>query len=93
MTGVQTCALPILVLGTLAGMVCDGAKESCSLKTGGSALTAWEAAEAAGQGVTVPRGTGLAASSFPELLAVIGLVHRRGLAGFDRTMIEILEKR
>jgi len=82
-----------IVLGSLGGVVCDGAKPSCALKTSLSAQVTLEAARMAVNGVTVPADEGLGAGSFSELLEIMRRIHLEGMALFDRTMVSIIRDR
>ena len=54
----QICSAMSLLLSNIAGMLCDGAKESCALKVGSASSEAYCAMEWAleGQHLTVPQG-------------------------------------
>ncbi len=82
-----------IVLSSLGGVVCDGAKPSCALKTSLSAQVTLEAARMAVNGLTVPSDEGLGAGSFSELLEILRRIHLEGMALFDRTMVSIIRNR
>lgn len=82
-----------IVLSSLGGIVCDGAKPSCALKTALSAQVSLEAARMAVNGLTVPGDEGLGAETFSELLKNIRRIHLEGMALFDRTMVSIIRDR
>jgi L-cysteine desulfidase len=82
-----------IVLNSLGGVVCDGAKVSCSFKTSLGAQVALEAAALAMKGMVIPPSEGLASDSFASLLDNIKRIHLEGMALFDQTMVSIIEER
>lgn len=82
-----------LLLSNLAGMLCDGAKESCALKVSSASSEAYFAARwaAAGQKLGIPQG--LFGSSVEETVENIAKVTRDGMKNVDRIIIEILDQR
>ena len=89
----QICSAMSLLLSNIAGMLCDGAKESCALKVGSASSEAYCAMEWAleGQHLTVPQG--VFGASIEETVANIGRVSREGMKTVDRVMIDILDER
>ena len=89
----QICTAMSLLLANIAGMLCDGAKESCALKVGAAATEAYYAAEWAlrGQKLAVPQG--VFGETIEETVENVGRVSREGMRTVDRVMIEILDKR
>jgi L-cysteine desulfidase len=82
-----------IVLSTLGGVVCDGAKPACAFKTSLSAQIALEAAKMAAAGVFIPEDEGLSSAAFPQLLESIRTLHQEGMAGFDTAMVSIITRR
>ena len=82
-----------IVLNSLGGVVCDGAKVSCSFKTSLGSQVALESASLAIKGMVIPPSEGLASDSFTSLLENIRRIHQEGMASFDQTMVSIIEKR
>ncbi|WP_320128862.1 L-serine ammonia-lyase, iron-sulfur-dependent, subunit alpha [uncultured Sphaerochaeta sp.] len=82
-----------IVLNSLGGVVCDGAKVSCSLKTSLGAQVALESALSAMKGMVVPPSEGLASDSFSGLLETLRRIHVEGMASFDQTMVSIIRAR
>ncbi len=81
-----------LMLANLAGMLCDGAKESCALKVGSAAAEAYLAANWALSGdVLAPQG--LVGETIEETVRNIGLINRDGMKTVDRLIIGILDER
>lgn len=89
----QICAAMSLLLSDIAGMLCDGAKESCALKVGSASSEAYCAMEWAmsGQHLAVPQG--VFGASIEETVANVGRVSREGMKTVDRVMIDILDER
>ncbi len=80
------------VVGTLSGMLCDGAKESCAYKLSTSASFAIQSAYAAIEGVSIPRGMGVVGRSIEESFANLGVLNESGMATTDRVVLGIIEK-
>jgi L-cysteine desulfidase len=82
-----------ILLGTLAGMLCDGAKESCSLKVGAAGYEALLAARYAmdGKGFDVPQG--VVGATLEETVDNVARVSREGMKSVDRVVIDILDAR
>jgi len=82
-----------LLLANLAGMLCDGAKESCALKVGTASSEAYFAARwaMAGQKLAIPQG--VFGSTIENTAENVGKVTRDGMKTVDRIIIEILDQR
>ena len=89
----QICSAMSLLLSNIAGMLCDGAKESCAPKVGSASSEAYCAMDWAlrGQHLTVPQG--VFGASIEETVANVGRVSREGMKTVDRVMIDILDER
>ncbi len=89
----QICSAMSLLLSNIAGMLCDGAKESCALKVGSASSEAYCAMEWAlkGQRLAVPQG--VFGASIEETVANVGRVSREGMKTVDRVIIDILAER
>ena len=89
----QICSAMSLLLSNIAGMLCDGAKESCALKVGSASSEAYCAMEWAleGQHLAVPQG--VFGASIEETVTNVGRVSREGMKTVDRVMIDILDER
>lgn len=89
----QICSAMSLLLSNIAGMLCDGAKESCALKVGSASSEAYCATEWAmsGQRLTVPQG--VFGATIEETVANVGRISREGMKTVDRVMIDILDER
>ncbi len=83
----------IFLMSNLAGMLCDGAKESCAIKVGTGAAEAFFSARWAlsGEHFAVPQG--VAGSSIEETIRNVALISKEGMKNSDRVMIQILDER
>lgn len=89
----QICNAMSLLLANIAGMLCDGAKESCALKVGSASAEAYYAMEWAMNGQTLCVPQGVYGENIEETVSNVGRVSREGMRTVDRVMIEILDKR
>lgn len=82
-----------LLLSNLAGMLCDGAKESCALKVSSASSEAYFAARwaVAGQKLGIPQG--VFGGSIEQTVENVARVTREGMKNVDRVIIEILDQR
>lgn len=82
-----------ILLANLAGMLCDGAKESCALKVSSASAEAYFAARWAlsGQRLGVPQG--VFGESVEETAENVGKISNEGMKTVDRIMIGILDQR
>ena len=79
-----------LLLGNLAGLVCDGAKYGCALKVGTSAAVAVESALLAIHGADIADADGIVGRSLNDTLENLGTLHRRGMSNVDETILDII---
>ena len=79
------------VVASTVGMICDGAKETCSLRVGIGAQEAYLAALIAMQGGEIAKFQGVIGSSLEETVANVGLLSKHGMANVDPVLIKILE--
>ncbi len=85
------CAIK-LMLANLAGMLCDGAKESCALKVGSAATEAYLAAHWSISGDRLTP-QGLVGETIEETVKNVGLVNVDGMKTVDRIIIGVLDER
>ena len=78
------------LVGNLAGMVCDGAKIGCGLKTMTAVDAAFRAASLARAGVGIPATDGIVGADGLASLANLGRLAVRGMAGTDAEILEIM---
>ncbi|MCR1899740.1 L-serine ammonia-lyase, iron-sulfur-dependent, subunit alpha [Irregularibacter muris] len=80
----------INVISGLAGMICDGGKVGCALKLSASAGMAWQGALLAKEGVKVPEGNGIVASSLQKTLENLGKISQEGMFNVDKSVISAM---
>lgn len=82
-----------LLLANLAGMLCDGAKESCALKVGSASAEAYYAARWAMSGQRLGVAQGVFGETVEETADNVGKISNEGMKTVDRIMIGILDQR
>ena len=80
------------VFANLTGIVCDGAKESCSMKLSTSAEESVIAAYLALNGVVTDANVGIVGDSIEETIINIGKLSHLGFAQTDKVMLDIIDK-
>jgi L-cysteine desulfidase len=81
----------IIVLANMAGMFCDGAKETCALKVGTAANEAYLAAQFAVHGMRIRHKQGVACGTLSETVENIARVSRDGMKSVDRIILDIVD--
>ena len=81
------------VLSSLAGMVCDGAKGSCSLKVGNAAGEAFMASYFALEGLGISTSQGIIDACIEKTTDNVGVLNREGMGMVDKVLIGIMEQR
>ena len=81
-----------LMAANLTGMLCDGAKYGCALKLATAAQVSVENGFLAASGVAVPPGNGMVGRTFRETMENLRIITERGMAGVDRSVLDILLK-
>jgi L-cysteine desulfidase len=81
------------VVGTLAGMICDGAKVGCAMKTVTGVEAAFRAARYAMSGQGIPATNGIVGRDGETSLIYLGLVVSRGMANVDAEILDIMQKK
>ena len=89
----QIQAAVLSVLGSLYGMICDGAKGSCALKISSGSIEGLDAAMLALGGAKIGEGNGLLADSVEETARRLGYLTQNVLNKADNVMIEMAWKR
>lgn len=77
----------------LAGVICDGAKASCSLKLATAAGTAVQSALFALHGIDVQATDGIIARSPEQTMKNVGQLSTQGMVETDRTILQIMMKK
>ncbi len=81
-----------IILGNLAGMICDGAKDTCALKVGTAALEACHAALLALEG-HYPELQGIVDEGIENTVSNLEEISRQGMKDMDKVIINIVESR
>ena len=81
------------VIGTLGGMFCDGAKESCAYKLSTAATMAVQFARLALKGCGVPASTGIIGRNIEETFQNLGQLNNPGMVATDRLIVDIIDQR
>ena len=79
------------MVGNVAGMVCDGAKIGCAMKTMTGVDAAFRAADLALAGIGIPVTDGIVGADGEASLANLGRLAQRGMAGTDAVILEIMQ--
>jgi len=79
------------MVGNLAGMICDGAKIGCAMKTMTGVDAAFRAANLALLGIGVPPTDGIVGESAGDSLANLGRLAQRGMANADTEILAIMQ--
>ena len=78
------------ILGTISGMICDGAKEECANKVAISSALAVEAAFLAMEGYISSGTSGILAEDLNSMYRNLGYFVHHGMESANRTMIQIM---
>ncbi len=81
-----------IILGNLAGMICDGAKDTCALKVGTAALEACHAALLALDG-HYPQLQGIVDEGIENTVKNLENISSQGMKDMDKVIIDIVESR
>ncbi|MBE3575570.1 MAG: serine dehydratase subunit alpha family protein [Firmicutes bacterium] len=86
----QMAAAAQTVMASTAGLICDGAKESCSLRVGTAAADAYLAAVFSLNGIGIRAPQGVAGGPIERTVENIGRLNREGMAGVDPVILGIM---
>lgn len=78
------------IFANLTGMICDGAKDSCSLKLATSAAEAVIASYLSLENVYPNKNIGIVGESVEETIRNLGLLRREGLKDTDKTIVRFI---
>ncbi len=78
------------MIGDVSGIICDGAKTSCSMKVSTAASAAVKAALLAREHIRVSAAEGIVAESPDASIANLGRLCREGMAETDRQIVKIM---
>ncbi len=79
------------MVGNVAGMVCDGAKIGCAMKTMTGVDAAFRAASLALAGVGIPDSDGIVGRNGEASLVNLGRLAQQGMAGADAVILDIMQ--
>ena len=78
------------VIGTFAGLLCDGAKESCAFKVSTVASAAVQFAYLAMQGAYIPKCNGIVGKTIEDTFANLGILNNPGMSKTDEIVTGII---
>ena len=81
------------VIGDLSGLVCDGAKPSCSMKAVTGVDAALRSALMAAQGYGLPAGEGVVGQTAEESIRNLARLSLEGMFPVDPTVLKIIQER
>lgn len=80
-------------LANISGLICDGAKASCSSKIATGIYTAFDSAMLALSNRVFSPEDGIVSQGIEKTIQNIGRLSQEGMAGTDRTILEIMTER
>jgi L-cysteine desulfidase len=81
------------MVGNVSGMICDGAKIGCALKTMTSVDAAFRAAALAVSGIGIPYSDGIVGQDGIASLANLGRIAGPGMESMDREILAIMKEK
>lgn len=81
------------MVGNVAGMVCDGAKIGCAMKTMTGVDAAFRAANLALAGIGIPDTDGIVGADGEASLANLGRLAQKGMADVDAEILDIMQEK
>ncbi len=81
------------MVGNVSGMICDGAKIGCALKTMTAVDAAFRAASLALSGLGIPVSDGIVGATGPESLGNLGRIATRGMLSADAEILAIMREK
>ncbi|MBW2171757.1 MAG: serine dehydratase subunit alpha family protein [Deltaproteobacteria bacterium] len=81
------------MVGNVTGMICDGAKIGCALKTMTSVDAAFRACALAMSGIGIPFSDGIVGHTGSESLANLGKIAKDGMTHTDDVILRIMEEK
>jgi L-cysteine desulfidase len=79
------------MVGNVAGMICDGAKIGCAMKTMTGVDAAFRAANLALANIGIPATDGIVGEDGESSLANLGRLAQHGMAGVDAAILQIMQ--
>ena len=81
------------MVGNVTGMICDGAKIGCALKTMTSVDAAFRATALAMSGIGIPYSDGIVGRTGSESLSNLGKIATKGMIQTDKEILKIMKKK
>ncbi len=81
------------MVGNVTGMICDGAKIGCAMKTMTSVDAAFRAVALAMSGIGIPESDGIIGRDGLESLQNLGRIARRGMIATDAEILRIMQEK
>jgi L-cysteine desulfidase len=81
------------MVGNVAGMICDGAKIGCAMKTMTGVDAAFRSANLALAGIGIPATDGIVGEDGESSLANLGRLAQHGMAGVDAEILRIMQSK
>ncbi len=81
------------MVGNVTGMICDGAKIGCALKTLTSVDAAFRSASLAKAGIGIPATDGIIGEDDSATLAHLGRIATRGMTAMDSEILAIMQEK
>lgn len=81
------------MVGNVTGMICDGAKIGCALKTMTAVDSAFRAAALALAGIGIPSSDGIVGSTGQKSLKNMGRIAMRGMVSADEEILAIMQEK
>ena len=78
--------------GDITGMICDGAKDGCSLKLATAVGSAVRAATLAVHGIIIPNDNGIIASTAEQTMKNMGAVSAKGMSPTDSVILDLMQR-
>lgn len=81
------------MIGDVAGMICDGASNSCAMKVSTAAMSAYKAVLMALEGIRVTESEGIVANDVDQSIANLGELACQGMVQTDEQILKIMLKK
>lgn len=78
------------MIGDLAGLICDGASNSCAMKVSTSVMSGYKAVLLALEGIRVTGNDGIVAEDVDQSIANLGVLACQGMAQMDEQILQIM---
>lgn len=78
------------MIGSITGMICDGAKEGCAMKVASGVSCALQSAVLALDGICVPESDGIIDRDVEKTISNLGRIGSRGMKNTDSMILDIM---